>query len=187
MYKRLFVISCLIAAGFYSCGSHKTDKQNKTEKTGKTDTVKSIASDTVKTKASEKKVKENDCDSTLWLHVYNPSRLKIYQSCITATGTITKIKEEDDGDRHMLLDLDPGQEKLLNESNKIDKKGYLVIEVVCANKVHDKKAKSACEGFSNKIQIPNVGDHVRITGSHVLDTHNGWMEIHPVSSIEVIK
>ena len=60
----------------------------------------------------------------------------------------------------------------------------LVVEIVCANPVKLKKAKSACAGYTNRIALPNVGEHVRVTGTHVIDSHNGWAEIHPVSRIE---
>jgi cellulose synthase/poly-beta-1,6-N-acetylglucosamine synthase-like glycosyltransferase len=179
MYKKFFIGSLAIILLLFSCAAQKTDKKTKPQDTQKTDSLKNAA--------SEQKVKVSECDSMLWLHVWNPPRLKVYQSCITATGTIAKIKAEDDGDTHMLLDLDEGQENLLNEGNMMDKKGYLVIEVICVNEVTDKKAKGFCDGYTNKVTIPNKGDHVRVTGSYVLDTHNDWMEIHPVSKIEVIK
>jgi hypothetical protein len=31
-----------------------------------------------------------------------------------------------------------------------------------------------------------VGAHVRATGTYVIDSHNGWAEIHPVSRIEAM-
>jgi hypothetical protein len=38
------------------------------------------------------------------------------------------------------------------------------------------------------ITIPTVGTHVNITGSYVLDReHNSWSELHPVTSITVLK
>src|ERR1043165_4782155 len=51
------------------------------------------------------------CNRSLWNHVYNPSRLKVVTECVVATGVITEIEPDDDGDSHMLLRLDPGQEK----------------------------------------------------------------------------
>jgi hypothetical protein len=49
-----------------------------------------------------------------------------------------------------------------------------------------KKAKSACKGYTNRIPIAPVGAHVRATGTYVIDSHNGWAEIHPVSKLEVM-
>ena len=62
-----------------------------------------------------------------------------------------------------------------------------MIEAVCANKTTLAKVGNTCNGYINKIQIPNVGEHVKVTGSLVNDTHNGWNEIHPMTSIEILK
>src|SRR5437667_9879173 len=99
MDKTILIGNLAIILLFFSCGAQKTDKRSTSE-----------MADSLKKAASEQKVKVSDCDSTLWLHVWDPPRLKVYQSCITATGTVAKIKTEDDGDTHMLLDLDEGQE-----------------------------------------------------------------------------
>ncbi len=109
------------------------------------------------------------------------------KSCISATGTIAESNADDDGDQHFLLKLDPGQDKLLNKRNLKKKDGDLVVEVVCANPVKLKKVKSACAGFRNTIPIPAVGSHVSVTGTYVIDGHNGWAEIHPVSQIQSIR
>ncbi|HYJ90411.1 MAG TPA: hypothetical protein VEV84_03820 [Pyrinomonadaceae bacterium] len=124
------------------------------------------------------------CDSSLWDHVYNHTRLEVIDACKVVTGTIDELDQNPDGDTHMLLKLDAGSEDLLLKKNKTKKNGDLVIEVVCAHPVTDKKAADACKGYTNKIVIPNVGDHVKVTGSYVNDSHNDWAEIHPVSSIE---
>ena len=127
------------------------------------------------------------CDASLWNHVYNPKRLQQVTPCMSVTGTITESNVEPDGDQHFLLKLDPGQGKLVNKRNNKKKGGDLVLEIVCANPTSMKKVKSACAGYTNRIAIPSVGAHVRVTGTYVNDTHNGWMEIHPVSKIEAMK
>ena len=124
------------------------------------------------------------CDKAFWDRVYDPSRLKVLDQCKVVTGVIEEQDANEDGDEHMLLKLDVGQDDLLTKRNLKKKNGDLVIEVVCANPVTDKKAVETCRGYSNPIKIPNVGDHVRVTGSYVNDTHNDWTEIHPVSRIE---
>jgi hypothetical protein len=50
-------------------------------------------------------------------------------------------------------------------------------------------AKSACPvTYHTPVQIPAVGSHVRVVGTYVQETnHAKWMEIHPVTSIEVIQ
>jgi len=126
------------------------------------------------------------CDASLWNRVYNPTRLQQLSSCVAATGIVEESAADPDGDQHFLLKLDPGQDALVNKRNKKKKNGDLVVEIVCANPTTQKKAKSACAGYANRIAIPAVGAHIRATGTHVLDSHNGWTEIHPVSKLERI-
>ena len=122
------------------------------------------------------------CDASLWNHVYSPKRLQQLAPCITVTGVIDESNADEDGDQHFLLKLDPGQDKLLNKRNQKKKSGDIVLEVVCANPTTMKKPKSACAGYTNPIRIPAVGEHVKATGTYVIDSHNGWAEIHPVST-----
>jgi len=124
------------------------------------------------------------CDALLWNHVYNPKRLQQIASCLSVTGTIDESNVDDDGDQHFLLKLDPGQDTLVNKRNNKKKNGDIVLEIVCANPTTMKKARSACAGYTNPVAILPVGAHVRATGTYVLDTHNGWVEIHPVSKLE---
>ena len=124
------------------------------------------------------------CDASLWNHVYSPKRLEQLASCISATGIIDESNVDEDGDQHFLLKLDPGQDTLVNKRNQKKKGGELVLEIVCANPTKMKKPKAACAGFTNPVPILPVGAHVRATGTYVLDTHNGWMEIHPISKLE---
>jgi hypothetical protein len=123
----------------------------------------------------------------LWRYVYNPTRLEVIEYCKTVTGTIEESNADEDGDQHMLLKLDSGQEDLINKKNMKKKQGDLVIEAVCANNVTLAKVGTTCNGYVNQIQLPNVGEHVRVTGSFVNDTHNGWNEIHPITKIEIFK
>jgi len=126
------------------------------------------------------------CDASLWNHVYNPTRLRQLAPCLSVTGVIDESDADPDGDQHFLLRLDPGQDTLLTKRNQKKKGGDLVLEIVCANPTTMKKAKSACAGYRNPIAIPAVGAHVRATGTYVLDTHNGWAEIHPVSRLQAL-
>ena len=127
------------------------------------------------------------CDASLWTRVYNPTRLEGTKACITATGVVAESKADDDGDQHFLLKLDKGQKALLNKRNKQKKQGNLVVEIVCANPVKLKKVKQTCAGYKNTISMPSVGSHVKVTGTYVIDGHNGWAEIHPASRIELLK
>jgi hypothetical protein len=127
------------------------------------------------------------CDASLWSRVYSPKRLVVVNPCIEATGVIVESDANEDGDQHFLLKLDPGQDRLLSKRNVKKKGGALVVEIICANPAKPKKAKKACAGYTNHIAIPAVGAHVRVSGSYVTDTHNNWMEIHPVSQIQLMR
>ncbi|MEO7264396.1 MAG: hypothetical protein ABIW38_05755 [Ferruginibacter sp.] len=127
-----------------------------------------------------------NCDTSIWKYVYNRERLTVLEYCKTVTGTIEECSADDDGDQHMLLKLDKGQENLLTKRNYTKKQGYLVIEAVCANKTSLKKVGTTCKGYTNQIQIPTVGKHVKVTGSLVIDSHNGWAEIHPITHMEIL-
>ena len=94
---------------------------------------------------------------------------------------------EPDGDWHIFLKLDAGQETLLNSENK---KGYLIIEVICANMVIQPgvvKVCKTCSDCKKRIIVPKKGTHVKVTGAFVIDNKHGWNEIHPVSAIEVME
>jgi len=137
------------------------------------------------------------CDESLWkYHVYKPERLQVHQACVSVTGTIMDathgkrsqgVRKEKDGDCHGWIRLDAGQEKYINAGNISDEESNLVYEIVCMFPVTQTDAKSACAGYKNKIILPPVGRHVKMTGSWVMDdNHQHWNELHPVSSIEVI-
>lgn len=137
------------------------------------------------------------CKDSLWRHVYHPDRLQVHKMCASVTGTIVDatrgkrkqgVRREADGDCHGWLKLDPGQEQYLNAGNLSDEDGNLVFEIVCMFPVTQKDAVSACRKYKNKIVLPPVGSHVRMTGSWVQDdNHARWNEIHPVSSIELLE
>ncbi|HEV8282784.1 MAG TPA: hypothetical protein VGQ09_00665 [Chitinophagaceae bacterium] len=129
----------------------------------------------------------SDCDKKLWNFVWEPERLKVLDKCKTVTGIIVEKNADPDGDEHMLLKLDASQQNLLKKKNYTKKDGNLVIEAVCINHITRKEAKGICKGYINHVQLPNVGDHVKVTGSYVLDSHNGWTEIHPITKVEIFK
>ena len=126
----------------------------------------------------------SDCDKHLWNFVWEPSRLEVLDKCKTVTGVIVEKNADPDGDEHMLLKLDAGQENLLKKKNYSKKEGNLVIEAVCINHITRKAALGVCNGYVNHVNLPKVGDHVRVTGSYVVDSHNGWAEIHPITKVE---
>lgn len=146
------------------------------------------------------------CDPVLWDHVWNSTRLEVIDDCTSVTGTVVSSFETNDGDQHIQLFPDAKYLKLLNKKNIELQLSSLVIEPICSHDptiinnstlldagvgYADGQIESgsieACDGFVSDVYIPKVGEHVRITGSYVLDTLHGWMEIHPVTKIEVIK
>jgi hypothetical protein len=123
------------------------------------------------------------CDTSLWAHVYHPYRLHVISPCKTVTGTIEKMLSEPDGDTHWLLKPDPQYASLVNLVNTRRQHGDLVLEAVCVSTVTQADARSACHGFTSSVGRVSPGEHVRVTGSYVLDADHGWTEIHPVSRI----
>ncbi len=173
----LFTVALLACTNSPSASEHK-EKHHKKDKERKEEEQMGEAKATTRISA------EPGCDSTLWKYVYNPERLQMLDKCKTVTGVITERNADEDGDEHMLLKLDKGQEDLLLKKNYKKKEGNLVIEAVCINKIKRKIAKGACTGYTNNVWLPSIGDHVRVTGSYVIDSHNGWTEIHPITRIE---
>ena len=126
------------------------------------------------------------CDSTLWSHVYNPTRLAVINTCTTFTGIVAHKINEADGDVHIRVTPDTAYSRMINSYNISGQHGDMVVEPVCAVTVTQSDAIASCTGFSNTVYIPNVGEHVQVTGSYVTDTHHGWNEIHPVTSITIL-
>jgi hypothetical protein len=162
------IASLILLSVFCACSGEKSNTQN-AAMAGKTE---SSANPTA------------GCDGSLWNHVYDPARLQQLAPCLSVTGVIDESDVDPDGDQHLLLRLDPGQDTLVNKRNAKKKGGDIVVEIVCANPTAMKKARSACASYKNSISIPTVGAHVRVTGTYVIDSHNGWAEIHPVSRIQ---
>ena len=125
------------------------------------------------------------CDHSLWNHVYHPQRLQIIDGCKTVSGIIESKKSEPDGDFHIRLKVDPQFLNLINSANVNGQRGDMVIEPICQHSITESIAAAlACTNFHQNINIPEVGSHVNVTGSYVLDKeHNNWAEIHPVTSI----
>lgn len=118
-------------------------------------------------------------------HVYNPARLQPVKNCVTASGITDSVIVEDDGDYHVWFHVDSQYANLPNSENNGYRQGDLLAEIICANMVYQQDAVLACEGYTNQIPIPNVGQNITVTGPYVLDSVHGWMEIHPVYSLVV--
>jgi hypothetical protein len=142
---------------------------------------------------------EIGCGDNLWQHVYRPERLTVFADCLTVTGIIVDataslthsrkdgVRKEKDGDTHGWLKVDRAFENLLSEGNESNEEGNLVFEIVCYWSPTQLDAQPACStDYRSGITLPPIGKHVAMTGTYVQDhNHARWMEIHPVSHIEV--
>lgn len=129
---------------------------------------------------------KSECDQSLWDRVYSPSRLYLIQPCVMLPGTIDKIEREADGDNHIHIKPKQGYLDVANIFNIVLAGGNIVGETVCLqNKDIEEEAEKVCQGYENKVLLPKVGDQVRVYGSLVLDKAVGWIEIHPITKIEV--
>jgi hypothetical protein len=118
-------------------------------------------------------------------HVYNPYRLTIIKSCITASGVVDNVLQEADGDYHVRLRLDSQYSNLTNAGNQ-HQYGDLVVEIICALPITQPDAVSGCQNYTNNITIPSINNHITVTGPYVLDTnHYNWAEIHPVYTLTI--
>src|SRR5437868_14117394 len=79
-------------------GEHKKKSQDKKTETDEAE-IQNIPTAT----------SAGECDTALWQRVYDPSRLEVLAACKVVTGTIAEQDQNEDGDTHRLLKLDPGQ------------------------------------------------------------------------------
>jgi hypothetical protein len=97
--------------------------------------------------------------------VYHPERLKMKSRCRVAVGTVEKVKPElYDGDLHIELRLDRGQEGLLSSGNE-RVGGTLIVEIIPWDRA--------------RVFVPEEGQRVQVVGPWVSDGAHGWNEIHP--------
>ena len=97
--------------------------------------------------------------------VYHPERLRMKSRCQVAVGTVEKVKVElYDGDIHIELRLDPGQDGLLSSGNaRVG--GTLILEIIPWDRA--------------RVMVPEAGQRIQVVGPWVDDTAHGWNEIHP--------
>lgn len=116
-------------------------------------------------------------------YVYHPARLEVLRACVRVTGTVDAVREEADGDLHILLRLDAPYRGLLRPSNQGEELGDLVVEPVCVRTVTQADAVGVCAADTHPLAgpFPAVGEHVWMEGRYVLDLdHGGWAELHPL-------
>ena len=115
-------------------------------------------------------------------YVYHPDRLQVVQPCLRVSGVVDAVRDEADGDKHILLHLDPQYQHLLQPANQ-NEQGDLVVEPVCVGQVSQQDAVDICASDPDPYAapLPAVGDHVWMEGRYVYDLdHGSWAELHPL-------
>src|SRR5215211_5689189 len=83
--------------------------------------------------------------------VYHPDRLRVRKHCAVASGTVSRVKfEENDGDVHVDLETSDGR---------------LVVEIIPQDRA--------------VVPVPDEGSAVTVVRPLVDDLEHGWREIHP--------
>ncbi len=135
--------------------------------------------------------------------VYLSSRLRVIDRCMTVSGTVDCLKVEPDGDVHVRLRVDPQFDGLLTPANSLqtcaDHPGpHLVVEIIPQQPqgILFRTNNADAGGFIDP-GVPSPGDHITVTGPHVIDTNSlhrilyqgraaeNWAEIHPAWAIKV--
>jgi hypothetical protein len=106
--------------------------------------------------------------------VYHPERLRILKLCQRATGVVTKVILEGDGDLHIRFLLNSNYTPLTNDVNDAKQNGDLVVEFMPRDGGHLPK--------------PRKNDELTLVGAWVTDlehgcaacTADGWNELHPI-------
>lgn len=135
--------------------------------------------------------------------VYIPERLQVLDRCSTVSGTVDCLKLEPDGDVHLRVRLDPQYARFLTQANSLQtcvnhQEPHLVVEIIPQHKqglvFGDNNADAG--GFITPA-TPAPGDHITVTGPHVIDKNilhrvlyqgrpaENWAEIHPAWAIRV--
>jgi chitodextrinase len=110
-----------------------------------------------------------NCPSKPLQGVQDPGHLKVIDRahpCRTAVGRVTSTAPQADGDCHIKVTVDAQYTGLLNSANN----GSLVVEVIP----------------NHKLPIPKPGSRVSIVGTWVKDLGNGWNELHPAWSFQML-
>ena len=110
------------------------------------------------------------CPSEPRLGVYQPQRLHVLRPCTWARGDVLSVTCMDDGDVHVGLLPDRTSRHLINRRNRTQEFGQLVTEIV----------------LGQRFPIPEVGEHLAMFGTWVLDADHGWNEVHPIWAIRYL-
>jgi hypothetical protein len=135
------------------------------------------------------------CNSSLWNFIANPpGRFKILNQCVTITGIVLSINPQPDGDIDFPLALDPQFKNMVTKANfNPIMHGGIWCEMICRHPETSSEVepfkRGECNGFNGAhFNLPQIGQHIRVTGTYLLDLREqGHAEIHPVSSIVLLK
>ncbi|HVS90307.1 MAG TPA: hypothetical protein VHF01_19050 [Candidatus Acidoferrum sp.] len=108
------------------------------------------------------------------------------EPCISVIGTVDEVRNEADGDFHILFRLDQQFASLLNEKNISRQFGDLVLEPICQGRVTQADAVEPCKPYGGPYFQPQVGQRYLVWGAYVYDAHHGWNELHPVTSMQPV-
>jgi hypothetical protein len=103
--------------------------------------------------------------------VYHPDRLSVRDPCRQVSGTVDDVRDEEDGDIHILVDLDSQYRSMLMANNHSEQGGDLVVEFMPRDYGH--------------LPRPGIGDRITLTGAYVDDTEHDWAELHPVWAVSL--
>jgi hypothetical protein len=131
----------------------------------------------------------------LWKFIPNPpGRFKVLNQCVSVTGIVLSIQYEPDGDTDFPLLLDAPYKNMVTKANFNPlMQGGIWSEMICQHQEQsfavEPFKRGECNGFNGPIfNVPHVGQHLQVTGTYLLDVREeGHAEIHPVSSIKLIK
>ncbi|MGB7637076.1 MAG: hypothetical protein WBL88_05840 [Nitrososphaeraceae archaeon] len=179
----LIVISPLLLNSKSDAFSNNNNKSNNNRSPAATTSSSSLSSKT--------------CNQSVWNFIANPpGRFKIINQCVTVTGTVLSINPEPDGDTDFPLALDTPYKNMVTKANFNPlMRGGLWCEMICqhpeiSSEIEPFK-RGECTGFNARLifnPLPQVGQHLLVTGTYLLDLREGGhAEIHPVSSIRLIK
>jgi hypothetical protein len=133
--------------------------------------------------------------------VYIPERLQVLDRCSTVSGTVDCLKPEPDGDIHLRVRPDPQFVRFLTPANSLQTcadhpEPHLVVEIIpqLPQGLLFRDNNADAGGFITPA-TPAPGDHITVTGPHVIDKNllhrvlyqgrpaENWAEIHPAWAI----
>ena len=161
---------------------------------GKGNTSSSSSSKTITTPEAASPAAPK-CNPLLWKFIPNPpGRFKVLNQCVSVTGIVLSIQYEPDGDTDFPLLLDAPFKNMVTKANFNPlMQGGIWCEMICQHQEQSSAVepfkRGECNGYNGPIfNVPHARQHLQVTGTYLLDVREeGHAEIHPVSSIKLIK